>query len=39
MDSVRHTKYAESTINVFAPAWMGHTKGIRGIHGITPMTE
>lgn len=36
---MRQTKNAETTISVFAPAWIGQTNGMRGIHGITPMTE
>jgi hypothetical protein len=36
--SVTHTKYAEITIRVFAPAWMLQVNGVGDIHGMTPAT-
>jgi len=36
---VTHTKYAEMTISVFAPASMNQRNGMCGSHGTTPITE
>jgi hypothetical protein len=36
--SVTHTKYAETTISVFAPAWMLQVNGVGDTHGSTPAT-
>ena len=36
--SVTHTKYAETTISVFAPAWMLQVNGVGDTHGSTPVT-
>jgi hypothetical protein len=36
--SVTHTKYADTTMSVFAPAWMLQVNGVGDTHGSTPAT-